>query len=248
MCALGYYLEREGIMTTGISLVRENAEAMRPPRTLWVSFPLGRPLGMPADPDFQHGVIASALALLDRSSGPVLEDYPLDAPATDQESAPVCPVSFPRRGQNATWQDRLLGELNMLAPWYELSRRRRAGRTLVGASNQSMQENLHRLGDLLDRDELPETALRWFKLAIEDAKAYYLEALSAQPGSCDHTALYDRLWHESELGAALLRFHQRFQSHPRLGLFARMVVPRDAVAGSIGDEITSSPDTKERPQ
>ena len=45
MSALSYYLEREGIMTTGISLVRENTASMRPPRALWVSFPLGRPLG-----------------------------------------------------------------------------------------------------------------------------------------------------------------------------------------------------------
>ena len=51
-------------MTTGISLVRENAESMRPPRSLWVSFSLGRPLGVPNDSQFQHRVIAAALNLL----------------------------------------------------------------------------------------------------------------------------------------------------------------------------------------
>ena len=61
MCGIAYYLESEGIMTTGIALVRENAEALQPPRMLWVSFPLGRPLGKPGDPAFQKRVILGAL-------------------------------------------------------------------------------------------------------------------------------------------------------------------------------------------
>ena len=57
-------------MTTGISLVRENAQSLQPPRSLWVPFPLGRPLGKPGDPEFQLDVIEAALALLARESGP----------------------------------------------------------------------------------------------------------------------------------------------------------------------------------
>ncbi|MGB1538895.1 MAG: selenoprotein B, partial [Pseudomonadales bacterium] len=60
-------------MTTGISLIRENTASMQPPRALWVSFPLGRPLGKPGDPAFQHRVISAALDLLNRNDGPVLE-------------------------------------------------------------------------------------------------------------------------------------------------------------------------------
>ena len=69
-------------MTTGISLVRENTESMRPPRALWVPFPLGRPLGKADDPRFQHKVISHALGLLNRSEGPVLDDFLLDLPST----------------------------------------------------------------------------------------------------------------------------------------------------------------------
>ncbi len=47
MGALGHFLERQGIPTTGISLVREHTEVVRPPRALWVTFELGRPLGRP---------------------------------------------------------------------------------------------------------------------------------------------------------------------------------------------------------
>ena len=73
MSALSHFLESEGLSTTGISLVREHTEAMAPPRSLWVPFPLGRPLGAAGDAAFQHRVIAAALVLLDRPEGPVLE-------------------------------------------------------------------------------------------------------------------------------------------------------------------------------
>ena len=152
MSALGYYLEREGILTTGISLVRENTLSMQPPRALWVTFPLGRPLGKPDDADFQHRVITAALGLLNRSTGPVLEDYPEDAPSIDVDSAPACPVSFTKQPKDLdTWKARILNELNGLQPWYDLGRRRRKGRTLVGLSDLAIDDNLSRLGQLLDQ-------------------------------------------------------------------------------------------------
>ena len=80
MCALGHYLEQAGIATTGISLVRENAEALRPPRSLWVPFPLGRPMGSPHNEGFQHKVMSAALDLLNHEHGPILEDFGEDAP------------------------------------------------------------------------------------------------------------------------------------------------------------------------
>ena len=233
MCALSHYLEREGIQTTGISLVRENAVHMRPPRSLWVSFPLGRPLGKPNDAAFQHGVIAAALELLARPSGPVLADYPYDAPAADASSAPACPVAFPKAVDgDAGWRGCLADEFALLKPWHELSLRRRRGRTLVGASSDDVLANLQRMGELLDADQLPLDDLKWFKLATEDAKAFAIEALTAQPGEHDHRAVQRTLWRETQLGAALAEFHQRFQQDPKWRLFARIVAPREAVAAA----------------
>ena len=120
-------------MTTGISLVRENAASMQPPRSLWVSFPLGRPLGKPNDAAFQHRVITASLALLKQESGPILEDFPEDAPEVSIESTPACPVSFAKPKDADTWRGRLMSELASLQPWYAMGRRRRGGRTLVGA-------------------------------------------------------------------------------------------------------------------
>jgi hypothetical protein len=92
--ALSYYLERDGIMTEGISLVRENSQSMQPPRALWVSLPLvGRP---PGDTEFQHRVIDAALSLLTAEMGPVLVDYPEDAPTVSVDNTPTYPVSFVR--------------------------------------------------------------------------------------------------------------------------------------------------------
>jgi len=67
-------IEREEIPTVAISLLREIAEVIRPPRTLFAPFPLGFPLGEPHNAALQHRVIAAALALLGRDETPVLED------------------------------------------------------------------------------------------------------------------------------------------------------------------------------
>ena len=219
-------------MTTGISLVRENTVSMQPPRSLWVSFPLGRPLGKPGDPQFQHEVIRAALALLHRTAPPVLEDFPRDVPAPQaHEQAPACPVSFAAHAdQTQTWSQRLAADLASVKPWYELSLRRRQ-RTLVGVSDASPEENMAALGELLDAQRLPTDNLSWFKHAVEDLKVLYLEALTAQPGNYDQQAVQRLLWQQSALGAALLRFHDLFagSEQPGIRIIARMIASREAV-------------------
>jgi len=242
--ALSFFLEQQGIMTTGISLVRENSESMRPPRALWVSFPLGRPLGKPADAAFQHRVIAAALDLLNRPTGPVLEDFPEDAPSVETADSPACPVSFVNRVETSqTWEDTLARELQTLKPWHDLARRKHHGRTLVGISAQSPEENITALGAVLDRQQLPLTDLVWFKHAIEDLKVLYLEALTAQPGEYSHEAVQRTFWEDTLLGAALKRFYHQFQAleDPRLRIVARMILPREAVGEATGGATQITP-------
>ena len=58
-------------------------------------FELGRPLGVPGDAAFQTRVLRAALQLLEAPRGPVLVDFPDDAPTAADASTPlVCPVSF----------------------------------------------------------------------------------------------------------------------------------------------------------
>jgi D-proline reductase (dithiol) PrdB len=233
-CAIAYYLESEGIMTTGIALVRENAEAMRPPRLLWVSFPLGFPLGKPGDADFQQGVIRHSLDLLSRPAGPVLEDYPLDVPPVSLDQAPACPVSFARPDTDeSSWRARLANELLLMQPWYELGKRRRA-RTTVGVCSSSIEEIMAGIAGWLDDPEGQLPDLAWFKFAIEDAKAYYGEALSAQPGDYPGGHIQEIFWNETRLGEAIKLYHEYFESDPKLKPFARIIASRDSVGRSTG--------------
>jgi D-proline reductase (dithiol) PrdB len=103
-------------MTTGISLVRENTVSMKPPRSLWVSFPLGRPLGIPLDASFQHRVIKAALNSLSNAKGPVFEDFLEDVPTIDETSMTTCQVSFPKNFDDDSWKARLVKEYMTLQP------------------------------------------------------------------------------------------------------------------------------------
>ena len=70
-------LERQGIATVAIQLLRHVAERVRPPRSLVVPFPHGYPLDVPNDAARQHAVIEAALQMLeDPALGPpALRDY-----------------------------------------------------------------------------------------------------------------------------------------------------------------------------
>lgn len=76
MSTLAHVFEAAGIATIVLASTRSVAERIAPPRALYCDFPLGRPLGRPADANFQHDVLARAFALLDAPEGPVLVDHP----------------------------------------------------------------------------------------------------------------------------------------------------------------------------
>ncbi len=75
VCLVQAAIEREGIATVSISLLREVVSVLKPPRALFVPFQMGFPLGEPNHPELQHRVIASALRLLERDDLPVLESF-----------------------------------------------------------------------------------------------------------------------------------------------------------------------------
>ncbi|MCP4006400.1 MAG: hypothetical protein GY725_19650 [bacterium] len=70
-------LERQGIATVAIQLLREVALAVRPPRALFVPFAHGFPLDRPGEPERQHAVLEAALGMLESSEtgAPVLLDF-----------------------------------------------------------------------------------------------------------------------------------------------------------------------------
>jgi hypothetical protein len=70
-------LERQGIATVALQLLRFVAERVRPPRALFVPFPHGYPLGAANDAACQVRVIEAALALLEDTTltAPALRDF-----------------------------------------------------------------------------------------------------------------------------------------------------------------------------
>jgi hypothetical protein len=195
-----------------VSLVREHAEIIRPPRTLWVPFPLGRPLGSVNDPAFQTRVLRAALDLFHRPHGPVLEDFPEDAPieSVDELECAVCPVILPKPPppeDRTGLREAVLSEIDQLAPWYDLGRQRR-GRSQVGLSGLTIADAARFLDAWLAgetrKSPLAGTstfdALRW---CGEDLKAFYLEAATARPGQMDSKQLSDWFWLGTSAGAML---------------------------------------------
>ncbi|NKB71310.1 MAG: hypothetical protein GKR89_29910 [Candidatus Latescibacteria bacterium] len=214
MSGLAHFLEDEGIATTGISLVREHTEGYRPPRFLWVPFPLGRPFGVPNNTKFQHEVLAAALALFECGEGPVLlEDFPHDAPllpaSVSTEETWSCPVNFAAPPTDPNDQTAALTrEIEQLSPWYEISLNRR-GRSSVGASGLDIEQSAAFVaGFLADtwpqryRDDM--SLCLNLKLACEDLKTWYQEAVMAQPGAPDPQAIANWLWGETTLGRVFL--------------------------------------------
>ena len=83
------------------------------------------------DANFQHHVIQHGLELLSRAESPVLEDFPSMCRVLTKTSCRLASL-FLQQSDNGGWGARLLAEFNLLEPWYQLSLRRRKGRTLVG--------------------------------------------------------------------------------------------------------------------
>jgi len=241
--ALGHYLEAEGLATTQISLIYEHTAAIQPPRALWVPFELGRPLGVPNDPEFQKRVLKMTLDLLAESSGPVLASYPEKAPeVSGPTNAWVCPIILappPSEEVQDKLLSQVLSEIGELAPWYDLGRRRR-GRTLFGVSGLTIDECARFLASLTAADQpagvtvpvaitaghsLGET----LKRASEDLFAWYTEAAAAQPGDTSPTrqALEDWFWGETAAGRLKLDLARHRTKHP--DPLVRRVIERNLV-------------------
>ncbi|MBN1833335.1 MAG: hypothetical protein JW896_14620 [Deltaproteobacteria bacterium] len=169
---------------------------------------------MPHDAGFQKKVLITLLRLLDRPDGPiVLDDYPLDAPESEEETAGLsCPVRFDDQATGASdpLKTRFLREIQAMRPWYDMALEKR-GRTSLGGSGV----NIDLLGEYIYayvKGEEPDNPLQdvdpsvSLKLAVEDLKGYYIEAVTAQPGQEDLSskALKEWLWDKTTAGEVLI--------------------------------------------
>ena len=216
MGALAHYLEAEGVATTQISLIREHTETIRPPRALWVPFELGRPLGAPADAALQRRVLLAALHLLEASQGPMLLDFPEEAnesgTSTGAEPAVwACPVSFAPPPKEETDLEKLIStfrrEIAQLRIWYDLGLESKGRTAVVNFGPDSALELLSAYA-LNAETKFSETDLPFavaLRLAAQDLKAFYFEAVVARPGTAlpESAAFNQWFWTETAAGLVL---------------------------------------------
>jgi hypothetical protein len=211
--ALAHYLEDEGLATTIVSLVRLHSETIKPPRTLWVPFELGRPIGGPDDKTTQRRVLESALGLLECDAGPpLLVDDDTKNAGTDPDPTWRNPLTIQPRTIDATdvggTLTHLLAELAEVEPVY----RRRldaTGRTTFGVVGIDIRGVLTYLMSFLadapdaspHPDMSPNLAMRF---AADDLKAFYLEASTAGDGNPSSWQLGTWFWRETAAAKLLI--------------------------------------------
>lgn len=189
--------------------MREHTAAINPPRALWVPFILGRPFGAPGNAAFQRRVLLAALRLLEIPVGPVLADYPEDAPQPAEEALEgvACPVSFGRAAEENDLGALVAREIEEIAPWHDLAMKRR-GRTTVGVSGVDIEEAARIVAAYLNAAPRPTfdgmSAGETLKVVCEDIRAYYFEAAAARPGELNAIAIQRWFWHDTAAGRAFL--------------------------------------------
>lgn len=152
----------------------------------------------------------------------MLEDYPEDIPydAVSQEIVGMsCPIDLPPLPSNdSELAQSLLQEIEQMAPWYELAVNQRQ-RTTVGISQLHIIDAAHFLVEFIE-DPSSVSPRRdvdvgpMLKFVCEDLKAFYSEAMSAQPGMSSSISVENWLWNETVLGKLIWEFREEHVDHP----------------------------------
>ena len=220
MSALGHYLEEEGIATVAIALIRPQAENTKPPRALWVPFELGRPFGPPNDPGFQKRVVLAALGMLVEDGGPVrIIDFPDDDPRAQPDPVwrpPFMPATV-ANGDAELLASRLEAEILLLQGahrrWIE-----QHGRSTVGLTGLPIGDCARYVADWM-RGKAPPSPRDGFsaplilRFAVDDLKAFCLEAAAAGTAKPSSRQLTDWLWNATATGAAIHALREMLQAH-----------------------------------
>lgn len=201
---LAHVFENAGLATVGISLVRGQAETVKPPRILNVNFPLGRPLGKPGDVAFQTSVLTAMFELLPRTDVPVLVDFPdtIEEQGSEPSSCPMPPRHNP--DLNAA-----VDEAAGLRNAYDRNLEATGGRTLIGrvADVDGVVGLIEKMieiegGTLIaDVGWDPTTAIA----ASQDIRAYYEEAGLQLADNTGARQLETWFFHQTETGQLIRR-------------------------------------------
>jgi hypothetical protein len=221
---LARVFEQAGLTTVAISMVREHTVKVKPPRALFVPFPFGYALGKPNDPSLQHRVIASAFELLLQPAGPVLVDFPEEAP----------PLGLPQASgvdRTTTQADRdAADEVTRLRPFYERWVEDGKGRTAVGLTGIPQRRfrgvirflEAYARGETAEMQERPDEVTReqFIRYCVDDLKAFYYEARLAQRPDAPEPELHRWFWGETAAGQLIRAVAERMSATDDHGLKA----------------------------
>ena len=212
MCGLAHFFESEGLTTVLVGFVREQMEKLKPPRGLFLDFPMGRGMGKPNDPKFQKRVIRAAFDLLDAVSGPVLVDFPEVIPVKNGRMGYALPPKLVKATADIGDVDELAAsverEIKELQTDYETAVASR-GRTTVGASELSIEELVPFISEFI-RGNMPKSPRKGMppipllKLVAEDLEAYYTETRTHRDNIDDLELMGSWFWEETAAGQLLL--------------------------------------------
>jgi len=241
--ALAHYIEREGIATTIVALVREHCERIRPPRTLFVPYELGRPMGSPNDTALQHRVLAGALALFD-APRPLIVDFEASDPDRAGVDGWAPPVDLPPLADgldDTALADALRAEAAAVWPSY-LATVEAQGRTSVGIGPVAPDDIVGFLcRSLTDGvpsepadDFRPQYLLRF---ACDDLKAVYSETILGAPPYPSSRQVADWFWTKTAASLVMRRLKRRCLDHPGRGyqFVGRMFIMPAYMARQLGD-------------
>jgi hypothetical protein len=189
-------------------------------------------------------VLHDVLKLFEVPTGPILIDFPDEAPIdlSPESQNLVCPVNFTSPVRDLNDLERLneafQQEIRELRSNYDAGVMKR-GRTTVGVCGLTPEDAGLFVGAFLDgipespRQGIPALAL--LKLAVEDIKAYYLEAFAQPDTPPTSHALGDWFWRETAAARVLftLQEHWRNSDDRNLQEFSRLLlIPRARQADS----------------
>ena len=198
-------IEEAGLPTVTVALIKEHAQRVKPPRTLWVPFPFGFALGNPDDPPFQQKVLSAALGLLSENDTPVLAEFPEDA-----DAPPVLLQASAAQEEAANRDGDPADEVTVLRGYYERWVDEHEGRTMVGLSGVPQRQfrglvrylQAFAAGEDAAYDRAPEGVepVRFLRLASDDLKAFFLEARFSQRPDDRDDELQRWFWSETAMG------------------------------------------------
>ena len=149
MSTLAHVFDAEGIATVALGLQRNQIANTAPPRGLFCDFPLGRPLGKPGDPEFQHRVLSTAFGLLE-STEPVFAEF---GESIEDDASDVVACTLPPRDD--TDAHPAIAEARGLRPAYDRAVEKFGNR--VGA------------GRTVDVDHITEALEAFIRVAADGA-------------------------------------------------------------------------------